>query len=135
MDYKELLEKARKELPLVTKTTERFEVPKVVGHLQGNKTVISNFFQITDTLQRDPQHLLKFILKELATPGDLQKHLLILGRKLSAARVNEKIEQYAHEFVICKECNKPDTKIVKEGDFSFLRCMACGARQPVKSKI
>lgn len=135
MEYKDMLEKARKELPLVSKATERFDVPKVMGHLQGNKTVISNFFQIADGLQREPQHLLKFILKELATPGEIQKHLLVLGRKISASRINEKIEQYAHEFVICKECGKPDTKLLKEGDYTFLRCMACGARQPVKSRI
>ena len=130
-----LLEKGKKELPAISKTTTRFELPKVKGHLQGNKTIISNFFHIADAFQREPHHLLKFILKELATPGELQKQLLILGRKLSASLINEKIEQYAQEFVLCKECGKPDTKIIKEGEYSFLRCMACGARQPIKAKI
>ena len=135
MDYKELLEKARKETPTVIKQTERFEIPKVKGHLQGNKTILSNFFHVADALQREPQHLLKYVLKELATPGEIQKKLVVLGRKISASSVNEKIEQYTQEFVLCKECGKSDTKIIKEGEFSFLRCMACGARQPVKSKI
>lgn len=135
MDYQSLLEKARKELPVIIKQTERFEIPKAKGHLQGNKTIISNFSHIADALQRDQHHFLKYILKELATPGEIQKQLLIIGRKLSATTINQKIEQYAHEFVICKECGKPDTKIIKEGEYSFLRCMACGARQPVKSKI
>ncbi len=135
MDYKELLEKARKESPMVVKQTERFEIPKVKGHLQGNKTVLSNFFHIADVLQREPQHLLKYVLKELATPGEMQKQLVILGRKISASCVNEKIEQYVREFVLCKECGKSDTKIIKEDEFAFLRCTACGARQPIKSKI
>ena len=135
MGYKELLEKARKETPLVVKQTERFEIPKVKGHFQGNKTILSNFFHIAYVLQREPVHLLKYVLKELATPGEMQKQLVALGRKISASSVNEKIEQYAKEFVFCKECGKSDTKIIKEGEFSFLCCMACGARQAVKSKI
>ena|SRR3989338_4202573 len=135
MGYKELLEKARKELPVTVQQTERFELPKVKGHIQGHKTIISNFLQIADAFQRDTAHLLKFLLKELATPGEVQKQLLLLGRKLSASKINEKIEQYAREYVICKECGKPDTKIVREGEYMFLRCNACGARQSVKSKI
>ena len=38
-DYKELLEKGRKELPESLKVTAgRFEIPKVKGHIEGNKT-------------------------------------------------------------------------------------------------
>lgn len=134
MDYKTLLEKGKKELPEINQAIERFELPKVKGHVQGNKTIISNFAKIADAFQREPQHLLKFILKELATPGELQRQLLVLGGKLSASRINDKIEQYAREFVLCRECGKPDTKIIKEGEYAFLRCMACGSRHPVKTK-
>lgn len=130
-----MLQKAKKELPQRAVSTDRFEIPKVKGHIQGNKTIISNFSHIVDTLQRDQQHFLKFLLKELATPGEVQKTALVLGAKLSASKINEKIEKYAKDYVICKECNKPDTKMLKEGEFVFLKCMACGAKQPVKSKI
>ncbi len=130
-----MLKKAQKELPKDIQSTTRFEIPKVRGHIQGNKTIINNFMQIVDTLHRDAQHVLKFLLKELATPGEIKKTALILGTKVSASKINEKIEKYAREYLICKECGKPDTKIIKEGDFAFLKCMACGAKHPVKSKI
>ena len=135
MEYVELLQKARKLLPENILKTERFEVPKVRGHVQGNKTIVSNFNQIAGTLRRPIEHLLKYILKELATPGELKKTGLIIGTKISAARINEKIVSYAKEFVLCKECSKPDTKIIKEGDFTFLKCTACGAKQSIKGKI
>ncbi|MCX8172587.1 MAG: translation initiation factor IF-2 subunit beta, partial [Archaeoglobaceae archaeon] len=32
----------------------------------------------------------------------------------------------------CKECNAPDTELIKEERVLFLRCLACGAKQPVK---
>ena len=35
-------------------------------------------------------------------------------------------------FVICPLCGKPDTKIIKEGGVGFIRCMACGSKNPVK---
>lgn len=135
MDYNKLLEKALKQLPEKVVTKERFEIPKVMGHLQGNKTVLSNFFHIADVLGRDINHVLKYILKELASPGEIKNKEVIIGTKVSATRINEKIQQYVGEFVICKECGKPDSKLVKEGDYSFIKCSACGARHPVRTKI
>ena len=135
MNYKQLLKRGREQLPEVVFEKERFEIPKVRGHLEGNKTIISNFTKIAEVLQRPPEHLLKFILKELATPGLIRQNELIIGTKIAASRINEKIRQYALEFVLCPECGKPDTKIVKEGELASLRCLACGAKQVVKSKI
>lgn len=136
MDYEKLLKQARKELPDVVFEKERFQIPKVVGHIQGNRTIISNFIQIAGTLGRAPEHMLKYVLRELATPGEIKKSgSVIIGTKISASRINEKIKQYANEFVLCSECGKPDTKIEKEGDLSFLKCTACGARNRIKAKI
>ena len=135
-NYKKLLEKARKELPDHIFQKERFEIPNVKGHIQGSRTVISNFLQIANLLGREPEHMLKFVLRELATPGEIKKSgSVIVGSKVPASRINEKIKQYANSFVFCYECGKPDTKIEKEGNLSFIKCMACGARHSIKSKI
>jgi translation initiation factor 2 subunit 2 len=133
--YDEMLDFAKTKLPEDALTKERFTVPKVLGHIEGSKTVISNFGQIADTLGRPPQHLLKYIQKELATPGEMRKNAVIFLTKLAASRLNEKIQQYTDEFVICKECGKPDTKLTKDGSVYFIRCQACGARHSITSKI
>ena len=133
-DYEKLLEKGRKELPESVLKSERFEIPKVKGHIQGNKTIINNFHQIASVLRREPEQIMKFILRELATPGELKKNALMIGTKVSAARVNEKIQLFANTFVICSECKKPDTKIMKEGKVSSIKCLACGAKHPIKAK-
>ena len=136
MEYDVLLKRAREQLPEAVFEKERFEIPKVLGHFEGNKTVISNFQQVAGTLRRDVDHLLKYLLKELATPGEIAKSgLLVLGAKIPASRINEKIRQYAHDFVLCPACGKPDTELKKEGGFLVLRCSACGHKQNVKSKI
>lgn len=130
-----MLNEARGVLPEKANDVARFEIPKVKGRIEGNKTVVSNFFQISDVIGRKPQHLLKYVLKELATPGILKNQTVIFGSKISASKINEKIEAYVDEFVFCKECNGPDTKMVKEGDIYYIKCQVCGARHSFYSKI
>ena len=135
-EYEVLLTRARARMPPSVFEKERFEIPKVVGHFEGNKTIISNFVTIANTLRREQTHLLKYILKELAAPGDVNRAgLLVIGTRIPASRVNEKVKQYAHEFVLCPKCGKPDTDVKREGEFAFLKCSACGTKTSVKSKI
>ena len=134
-DYKKLLKQGIEKLPEKLTKKERFEIPKVVGHIEGNKTIITNFNQIISILHRDIQHLLKFLLRELATPGTLEKNRLILGRKISSSKINEKIALYAKTFVLCPECKKPDTQLIKENKILQIKCTACGAKHTIRAKI
>lgn len=134
-DYAAMLKEGKDSLPEIKATSERFQIPKVKGHIQGVKTVLSNFFQIADTLQRPPKHIIKYLTKELATPAETIKKLLVFGAKVPASKINEKILDYAKEFVTCKECGKPDTKLNKESDVYYMKCNACGARYTFTSKI
>lgn len=130
-----MLDRGVRALPESAIEKSRFEVPNVKGHIEGNKTVISNFMQIAGLLNREISHFLKYLLKELATPGDLKGNLLILKTKVPASKINEKIHKYAAEFVLCYDCGKPDTKIEREKELSYLKCMACGAKHAVKTIV
>ncbi len=134
MEYEKLLDKLYSEVKH-TESGERFEIPKVEGRTEGTKTIITNFSQVCSVLRRQPQHIAKFLFRELATPGIIEKERLILNRKLPSTVINEKIEQYANEFVICPQCKKPDTELIKQDKFLFLKCLACGAKHSVRSKI
>lgn len=133
--YEQLLEKAYSHVKVVEGSSERFEIPKVQGNVTGNNTFITNFVQIADYLRRDFQHLAKFLLKELAVSGRVDGPRLILKTKLNSAKVNEKIEKYAKEFVICPVCGKPDTEIVSEKGVKSKNCLACGAKSPIKYNV
>ncbi len=134
-DYEKLLDSAYKKVKAIDTSSERFEIPKVVGHFEGKKTILTNFFQIASHLRRKPEPFQKFILKELAASGQREGDRLILNIKVPSLKINSKIEQYAKEFVICRECGKPDTQIIKEDRINFVHCLACGAKHPVRSKI
>ncbi len=130
-----MLDRAKEILPDETAESSRFELPKVKGHLEGPRTVINNWVQIAHALARKPEHMLKYVQKELATPGEILKDSAVFGSKLPAAKINEKISQYADEFVFCKTCGKPETKLTKEAGVYFITCQACGAKNSVQSRI
>jgi len=132
MDYENLLNKAYENLPKVEETTARFEVPEVDSMVQGRQTIIKNFSQICEALRREPKHLLKFLTKELATPAGFDGVRATFQSKLPRRLIQTKLGAYVRDYVICKECGKPDTKLVKEDRLTFLRCEACGAKAPVK---
>jgi len=130
-DYEKLLNEAYKSIKPIESKIDRFEIPKVEGHIEGKKTIITNFKQICSYLRRDCEHVLKFLLKELATPGVMRGERLILTRIISSKLINEKLSLYTQEYVLCKECGKPDTEILKEDRLNFIHCMACGAKKSI----
>jgi len=133
--YEKLLDEAYSKVKIVEERKERFEIPNVEGHIEGKKTILTNFLNITSYIRREPEHFQKFILKELATSGQREGDRLVLNNKIPSSKINAKIEQYIKEFVICKECGKPDTELRKENRLTFLHCLACGAKHPVREKI
>jgi translation initiation factor 2 subunit 2 len=129
-DYEKLLGEAYQNIK-PTEFCDRFEVKKVEGMHEGTKTVVTNFTQICTCLRRSPEHVSRFLFKELASPGIIEGDRLILTRKLVSSQVNEKVEKYAEKFVKCGNCGKPDTEIITEGTKTFLKCMACGTKKEI----
>ncbi|MGD9275579.1 MAG: translation initiation factor IF-2 subunit beta [Candidatus Pacearchaeota archaeon] len=135
MTYEQLLDEAYKKVKQVNTNSDRFEIPRIEGHFEGKKTVLTNFLAIASHLRRKPGHFQKFILKELAASGQIEGERLVLNIKVPSAKINQKIADYAKEFVICRECGKPDTEIKKEDRLNFVHCLACGAKHSVRGKI
>lgn len=130
-DYEQLLERALSKVPKETGTGERFEMPKCQLQPAGLKTFIINFGDIVAVLRRDEKHFLKFLLKELATSGEVSgKQLSVIGKFTNLA-IDKKIELYVAQFVMCKDCKRPDTQIIKDDRLYFLKCEACGSKYHV----
>jgi translation initiation factor 2 subunit 2 len=134
-DYEQLLNDAYNKVKKSEGNGERFEIPKVEGHFEGKKTILTNFYQIASFLRRNPEHFQKYMLRELAASGQKEGDRLVLNMTVPSAKINQKVEQYVKEFVLCEQCGKPDTELVKEDRLSFIKCMACGAKHSVRSKI
>lgn len=130
-NYDELLDRALEQVPEFTAKKERFEVPKVKMDVSGNQTALQNLKSIADELNRDPDHLMKYLLRELGTAGNREGTRGVFQGRFEVKSVQERINRYVEEFVLCSECRKPDTKMVKEGRITLLKCEACGARSSI----
>jgi len=126
--YENLVEEAYEQIKQVSKSTSRFEIPKLDIQNIGNRTVFGNFMQVVSYLRRTPENVCKFLTKELASQGKFENDRLIFNRKIFSSQIKEKLELYVKRYVLCKECGKPDTELIKEDDFLFIHCLACGAK-------
>ena len=136
LDYDKLLERAREGLEDVMQNADRFSppVPEIL-HEGSKKTIIRNFSEIVDALRRDENHLYKFLIQELATAGSVNNRRLVLQGRVPAKKINERIKLYIDTFVVCQECNRPDTSFLRVGRTLNLHCEACGAKRPIRSNL
>jgi translation initiation factor 2 subunit 2 len=130
--YKEMLERARSQFPQQVSEHKRFEIPRIRSSTIGMRTVIHNFGEICNMLNREQDHLLKFLTREMATKAGLEGGRAIFQGKFPSDTIDRLIERYVNEFVVCPVCKRPDTKILKEKRFTFLKCDACGARSSIR---
>jgi len=131
--YKELLKRAHSQLPPEVFEHKRFEVPKVQSGTIGMRTYMVNYKEVAEALNRDPQHLLRYLSREMATAGSVDGARAIFQGKFRNDTLDRLVQHYTEEFVICPVCKRPDTKIVKEKRFSFLSCEACGAKSSIRT--
>ncbi|OYT42789.1 MAG: translation initiation factor IF-2 subunit beta [Candidatus Aenigmarchaeota archaeon ex4484_224] len=131
-DYFQLLKKARESAGKEVSGTKRFQMPVVNLEYQGRKTILRNFEEICEYLKRDKRLVARFLSRELASPAYEQGKFLIFQSNLQFTNVQKKLEKFVKEYVICKVCGQPDTKIVKERRIWFIKCEACGAKYPIE---
>lgn len=131
-NYEELLKRARSQIPETVSKHERLELPRLNHSVIGMRTIVYNLKEIAEALNRDPQHLLKFLTREMATAATLQESRAIFKGKFYRDTFERLIRRYMEIFVICPVCNLPDTRIVKEKRLSFIVCEACGAKSSVR---
>ena len=131
-NYNELLKRARAQVPEVTLKKERLELPRLYVSMVGMRTTIGNFKEVSDTLDRDPQHILKFLTREMATAATYHDGRAIFQGKFPRDTFERLLQRYMEGFVTCPVCKRPDTKIVKEKRLSFTVCNACGAKSSIK---
>jgi len=132
LDYEEMLKRAYSKLPPKVFEWKRFDIPKPRCFTIGMRTILHNFKEICDILNRDPHHVLRFLSREMATAGNIDGARAVFQGKFPYDTLERLIKRYVDEFVTCPICKRPDTKIVKERRFYFLICEACGAKSSIR---
>ena len=132
-DYEKLLKRLQGQLKNTSrKEASRLELPSTQIIWVGQRTIFRNFIEFPKALRRDPEKLLLYLNKELASAGYIAgERVIFLGRKEPSSFATL-IDRYVKEYVICPVCGSPDTRTEKNKKLGFLLCEACGARSSVK---
>lgn len=130
-NYDELLETAYSSLPETMKSGERFEIPQAEVINEGKLTIIRNYVEICEKIRREPKDVLKYLLREFGAAGEIDGRRAILKSKIDRAQIQSRLKSYVETYVICSECGRPDTELIREGRVLMLKCDACGAKRPV----
>lgn len=115
------------------KRSKRMPLPE--AYLVGtSKTLWSNFPVIVKALNRNPQHLLTYVIVELGTTANLDGsgRVVIKGRFM-VKQLESLLKKYIDEYVVCKTCKGRDTILKRENRLHFLVCQSpvCGSSRSV----
>ena len=131
-DYESLLKKTEGVLSKSNLNQQRLQIPEPDIMQEGKVTIVRNFMDIVEVVNRDSKHISKFLMTEFGIGVTISGKRLIMNRKISADQISAKIKQYMESYVMCYECNSPDTEIQKIGRTYVLSCKACGAQHPIR---
>ena len=83
-------------------------------------------------MDRDPNHVYQFLLNELGTSGTRESSRVMFKGRIPPKRIRGKIVNYVKSYILCNQCNAPDTHFVKEERTTLMKCQACGASRPIR---
>lgn len=121
-------------VPDIQSDGKRLEVPDATAQKDGAFTRLTNLEDIADTISRTPDHLHRFIQRDLGTNGKLTDGVGRYNGTFSGTDFDAAIDAYVEAYVLCAECGLPDTRLVTEDGTPMLRCDACGAFRPVSKR-
>ncbi|HVH95490.1 MAG TPA: translation initiation factor IF-2 subunit beta, partial [Bacillus sp. (in: firmicutes)] len=133
IDYEKLLGRLQQNVSSTNRReVSRLEIPDPQVIWVGQRTIFRNFMDFPKALRREPEKLLLYLNKELASAGYIAgDRVIFLGRK-EPSSFGALIDRYVKDYVICPVCGSPDTRTEKSKKLGFLLCEACGARSSIK---
>eukprot|EP01129_Flabellula_baltica_P005286 TRINITY_DN18_c0_g1_i1.p1 TRINITY_DN18_c0_g1~~TRINITY_DN18_c0_g1_i1.p1 ORF type:complete len:238 (-),score=55.54 TRINITY_DN18_c0_g1_i1:88-753(-) len=116
------------------RTTRRYIEPPAVGRMGSTKVVWTNFNSNCESIKRQPQHVLDFMLAELGTTGSIaQDNKLVMRGRFQSKQLENLLLKYIGEYVTCSTCGSPETQLKKDNRILFKVCESCGSSTAVSS--
>ncbi|CAG8469087.1 1495_t:CDS:2, partial [Paraglomus brasilianum] len=117
----------------------RYKMPKLIAKIEGRgngiKTVVPNMSDIARSLGRPPAYATKFFGCELGAQVkcDEKNDRYIVNGAHEAAKLQELLDAFIKKYVLCGECNNPETDliIIPKNEKIIRDCKACGQRTEV----
>jgi translation initiation factor 5 len=109
----------------------RYKMPSLIAKVEGKgngiKTVIVNMAEVGKALGRPPSYPCKFFGCELGAQIQIDKNgRHIVNGAHEQAKLQELVHGFIKKFVLCPECDNPET-LLKAGKTKIsMSCQACG---------
>uniref|UniRef100_H2ZBE4 Eukaryotic translation initiation factor 5 n=1 Tax=Ciona savignyi TaxID=51511 RepID=H2ZBE4_CIOSA len=110
----------------------RYKMPCIIAKVEGKgngvKTVIVNMSDVAKAVGRPATYACKFFGCELGaqTQFDLKNDRYIVNGSHESSRLQDMLDIFIKKFILCAECDNPETTmIVKRGTIGLV-CKACG---------
>lgn len=110
----------------------RYKMPrlqaKVEGKGNGIKTVIVNMVDIARALARPPTYVTKYFGCELGaqTQFDIKSERYIVNGCHEAGKMQDMLDGFIKKFVLCEQCENPETVLKVKKNLIGASCRACG---------
>lgn len=115
--------------------SQRLIIEKPIVSSANKKTYITNFKNICDILKRDENGIIKFFENELRTniSVDINGCLVINGAGVGFKQqgIENILNSYITQYVMCKECKSCDTGLNKENRILFITCKKCLSKKAI----
>ncbi len=131
-EYESLLDRATHKIPTDISERARWSLPEPDIMIEGNQTIIRNFSELIAKMDRDANHVYQYLLGELGTSGTKEANRVMFKGRIPPKRIRSRIVNYVKAYILCNQCNAPDTHFVKEDRTTLLKCQACGATRPIR---
>lgn len=110
----------------------RYKMPrlqaKVEGKGNGIKTVVVNMVAIATSLDRPPTYVTKYFGCELGaqTQWDIKNERYIVNGSHDASKMQDMLDGFIRKFVLCEQCDNPETVLKIRKNMLGASCKACG---------
>lgn len=110
----------------------RYKMPRLVAKVEGKgngiKTVVVNMVEIASALARPPTYVTKYFGCELGaqTQFDIKAERYIVNGCHDAVKMQDMLDGFIKKFVLCEQCNNPETVLKVKKNMIGASCKACG---------
>lgn len=107
---------------------------KHTGGGNGKITKIENLPKVCKQMERTEEQISKWFSSDLNSPIVAHNGVYSLKGHFTVDQLEDSIEKFVLDFVLCKTCGNPETVIGINSQNIYLRCRSCGGVGEAKSK-
>jgi|APCry1669192647_1035423.scaffolds.fasta_scaffold01793_3 translation initiation factor 2 subunit 2 len=116
------------------------ESPKILTIIHNRAIIVTNFGEICNKINRNPNHIKDFIevmlFEKILSSNEskiaLSNEKLVISAMLPIENVKASIKKYINLYVECAQCKNLNTELIKEVGTNMIKCLACNSIHPVK---